>query len=60
MNAQACFHCGEANPDSAPILARVQGRQHAVCCPGCKAAAEWIETLGLADYYRLRSGPAQR
>ena len=60
MNAQACFHCGEANPASAPILARVQGRQHAVCCPGCKAAAEWIETLGLADYYRLRSEPAQR
>ncbi|MBL0164432.1 MAG: cadmium-translocating P-type ATPase [Xanthomonadales bacterium] len=60
MNAQACFHCGEPNPASAPILARVQGRQHAVCCPGCKAAAEWIETLGLGDYYRLRSEPAQR
>lgn len=60
MNAQACFHCGEPNPASASILARVQGRQHAVCCPGCKAAAEWIETLGLGDYYRLRSEPAQR
>ncbi|MEO7014673.1 MAG: heavy metal translocating P-type ATPase [Dokdonella sp.] len=60
MNAQVCFHCGEPNPASAPILARVQGLQHAVCCPGCKAAAEWIETLGLGDYYRLRSEPAQR
>ena len=60
MNAHACFHCGEANPASAPILARVQGRDHAVCCPGCKAAAEWIETLGLGDYYRLRSEPARR
>ncbi len=60
MNAQICFHCGEPNPASAPILARIQGHQHAVCCPGCKAAAEWIETLGLGDYYRLRSEPAQR
>ena len=60
MNAHVCFHCGEPNPASAPILARVQGVQHAVCCPGCKAAAEWIETLGLGYYYRLRSEPAQR
>jgi Cu2+-exporting ATPase len=27
---------------------------------GCRAAAEWIDALGLADYYRLRTAPAQR
>ncbi len=26
-----------------------------MCCHGCRAAAEWIEQLGLADYYRLRT-----
>ncbi len=60
VNATACFHCGEANPASPVILARVQGRERAVCCPGCQAAAEWIDTLGLGDYYRLRSEPALR
>src|SRR5262249_35210412 len=29
-------------------------------CIGCVAAAQWIEQLGLSDYYRLRSAPAQR
>ena len=60
MNATRCFHCGEANPDGSPIRASVQAREVAVCCPGCKAAAEWIEHLGLGDYYRLRSEPALR
>lgn len=41
-------------------MARVQGQERAVCCPGCKAAAEWIDNLGLGDYYRLRSEPAPR
>ena len=31
-----------------------------MCCIGCRAAAEWIDQLGLADYYRLRSEPALR
>ena len=31
-----------------------------MCCQGCRAAAEWIEQLGLADYYRLRTTPARK
>ena len=31
-----------------------------MCCQGCRAAAEWIEQLGLAGYYDLRTAPAQR
>ena len=27
-----------------------------MCCPGCAAAASAIVDLGLADYYRTRSG----
>ena len=30
-----------------------------MCCQGCRAAAEWIEQLGLSDYYALRTAPAQ-
>ncbi|HNT39549.1 MAG TPA: heavy metal translocating P-type ATPase [Rubrivivax sp.] len=57
MNAPGCWHCGDVLPADAP-RARVAGVEHAVCCHGCKAAAEWIDQLGLADYYRLRGGPA--
>jgi len=52
-----CWHCGEPLPANAP-QARVAGAAHAVCCNGCRAVAEWIGDLGLADYYRLRSGSA--
>ena len=31
-----------------------------MCCQGCRAAAEWIEQLGLSDYYELRTAPAPR
>jgi len=28
-----------------------------MCCQGCLAAAEWIDQLGLADYYAMRAAP---
>ena len=61
MNAgpQSCWHCGEPLPADPP-QACVAGVAHAVCCNGCRAVAEWIGELGLADYYRLRSGSAAR
>ena len=55
----ACWHCGEPLPE-APVRARVAGAERALCCQGCRAAAEWIDQLGLGDYYRLRSAPAPR
>ena len=58
MNA-ACWHCGEALPANPP-KAVVAGIAHDVCCNGCRAAAEWIDKLGLADYYRLRSETSAR
>jgi len=58
--AGACWHCGQALPSRDAPLAVVAGIAYAVCCSGCRAAAEWIDQLGLADYYRLRSAPAER
>ncbi|MCC6193730.1 MAG: heavy metal translocating P-type ATPase, partial [Burkholderiales bacterium] len=52
-----CWHCGEPLPADPP-QARVGGVAHPVCCHGCRAVAEWIAELGLADYYRLRSACA--
>ncbi|MBS0194963.1 MAG: heavy metal translocating P-type ATPase [Proteobacteria bacterium] len=57
--AMDCWHCGQPLPPDPP-RARIAGVEHAVCCHGCRAAAEWIDHLGLADYYRLRSTPALR
>ena len=58
--AAHCFHCGEAIPAGTALTALQAGAPRAVCCIGCRAAVEWIEGLGLADYYRLRSEPAAR
>lgn len=55
-----CWHCGEPLPAADAPQACIGGAFHAVCCNGCRAAAEWIDQLGLADYYRLRSAPAVR
>ena len=55
-----CFHCGEALPVAGALFAGHDGQSRAVCCIGCQAAVEWIEGLGLADYYRLRLEPAPR
>lgn len=54
-----CWHCGEPLPATV-VQAQVGGELRAVCCHGCRAAAEWIEQLGLADYYSLRTQPATK
>src|SRR5262245_29501500 len=60
MPAQAlCWHCGEPLPGSS-VRAPIAGEPRSFCCHGCRAAAAWIEQLGLADYYRLRTRPAQK
>jgi Cu2+-exporting ATPase len=60
MKPGGCWHCGEPLPAADAPRARVAGEERAVCCQGCRAAAEWIDQLGLADYYRLREAPAPR
>jgi P-type Cu2+ transporter len=56
----SCWHCGEMLPAGVVLNACIGGQSRAMCCHGCRAAAEWIEHLGLADYYRLRTEPAQK
>jgi len=58
--SSSCWHCGETLTGGVLIHARVAGVARSMCCQGCRAAAEWIEQLGLADYYALRTAPAQR
>ncbi len=53
-----CFHCGEALAGREPLWVRVNGTDEAVCCPGCRAAAQLISQLGLEDFYRFRTAPA--
>src|SRR5262245_57753224 len=59
IEPDSCWHCGEPLPADPP-QARVAGVARPVCCIGCRAVAEWIGELGLADYYRLRSGLSAR
>jgi ATPase, P-type (transporting), HAD superfamily, subfamily IC/heavy metal translocating P-type ATPase len=55
-----CWHCGEPLQAGDDIHAHIAGKSRAMCCDGCRAAAEWIEQLGLADYYRLRTQLSQK
>src|SRR5690349_7892634 len=54
-----CFHCGEAVGDSV-VWRSVNRAPRRFCCAGCAAAADWIHSASLDDYYSLRSHPAQR
>ncbi len=53
----ACFHCGDPLPAGEEWLARVGGRERAVCCPGCRAVAEFIDANGMAAFYLHRDAP---
>ena len=54
-----CYHCDDEVIDSA-LTQATQGAPRYFCCPGCLAATETIEALGLAPYYRQREGTASR
>ncbi|TBR39644.1 MULTISPECIES: heavy metal translocating P-type ATPase [Dyella] len=60
MTSSVCHHCGEPVPAGTHFQATIRDRRATFCCAGCKAAAEWIEQLGLGDYYQLRSSPARK
>lgn len=52
-----CFHCGEPLPRGRPIVAVVGDERVSVCCPGCKAVAEFIDANELSAFYEHRSQP---
>jgi Cu2+-exporting ATPase len=55
-----CFHCGEPFAGRQVFRAHLQGADVAVCCPGCRAAAQLIVECGLEDYYQFRTAPSGR
>lgn len=55
-----CFHCGEPFAGRQIFFARLHGTDVAVCCPGCRAAAQMIAECGLEDYYQFRTACADK
>jgi Cu2+-exporting ATPase len=57
-----CFHCHESIPEGIDIHANINGKQHKMCCHGCKAVAEFISDEGYCDFYDYRgdSKPANK
>lgn len=55
--AESCFHCGDPLPVGETISARLGGELQPMCCLGCKAVAEFIESSGLGAFYEFRSNP---
>jgi Cu2+-exporting ATPase len=55
-----CFHCGEPVTTGRRYLVHLDDEARPVCCPGCKAVAEFIRDSGLSDYYRFRTADAIR
>jgi len=52
-SAARCAHCNAALPADPIVVAGTTG-ERLFCCTGCSAAAEWIGSAHLDDYYRLR------
>lgn len=55
-----CFHCAEPVSASTPIVARIDGIDRPMCCPGCKAVAEFIVDAGLSNFYGAREVPSRQ
>ena len=55
--ASGCFHSGEELAPGEPFFATVGDQPRPVCCLGCKAVAEFIESNDLGAFYRFRSKP---
>ena len=54
-----CFHCLEPTPKYSQIFADVDGRSQAMCCYGCKAAAEFIDGQSLSGFYVHRQSSSR-
>jgi len=54
---QPCYHCGDPLPPGESITATLGGQSRPMCCLGCKAVAEFIESSGLTAFYEFRSTP---
>jgi Cu2+-exporting ATPase len=50
--ATRCFHCALPLPSKARVEGRIEGRDRAFCCTGCKSVCEAIYVAGLEGFYR--------
>ncbi len=55
VNDDCCYHCGETLPVNTSYSALIGGVERAMCCPGCKAVAELIDSSGMANFYQRRT-----
>ncbi|UCC14433.1 MAG: cadmium-translocating P-type ATPase [Gammaproteobacteria bacterium] len=56
----ACFHCGDPVTTGDRYVVELNSGVLPVCCPGCKAVAEFIRDSGLTEYYDFRTADALR
>lgn len=50
-----CFHCGLPVPKNSSYLVEINGKEQAMCCPGCQAVAKAIVDGGLTSFYEHRT-----
>ena len=60
MSSSSCFHCGESLPPGGSVRAQIGACERAFCCAGCAAAATWLHSGGLGDFYNLRDQTSAR
>ena len=56
--ATSCFHCHLPVPQGVNLSTRVDNKDRAVCCQGCKAVADAIVASGHAHFYQVRTEPS--
>ena len=59
---QDCFHCSLPVPKNSSYLVEIEGKEQAMCCPGCQAVAKAIVDSGLTSFYqhRTKTSPTAR
>ena len=52
---QSCFHCSLPVPENTSYTVKIEGKEQAMCCPGCQAVAQAIVDGGLTSFYSFRT-----
>ena len=50
-----CYHCGDAVPKGVDYQVQIAGQSQPMCCVGCRAVAQLIDTSGLENFYQQRT-----
>ncbi|MEE4278974.1 MAG: heavy metal translocating P-type ATPase [Halieaceae bacterium] len=60
LEAQQCFHCGEAVRPGDDFAVEIEGQLQPMCCPGCRAVASLIAGSGMGRFYTQRTSFNER